>query len=109
MLSVLQGLLFCHFLSVWGSLCNVWVEGGTGLPIGFWSRLCSSRGLVTSPDDPLGLAIVIESLDYGAKILQAAGSESEILLNKKSLMVCRLTFMGNLLVADDFLACEYNC
>lgn len=80
MLSVSQGLLFRYFLSIWGSLCHVWVEGGTALPVGFWSRLCSSRGLVTSTDNPLGLAIVIASLDYGAKSLQAAGSESEILL-----------------------------
>lgn len=37
------------------------------------------------------------------------GTETEILPGEKSLVVCGLTFTGNLLVADDFLACECSC
>lgn len=43
------------------------------------------------------------------KAWEQQGSASEILLSEKSLVVCGLTFTGCLLVADDFLACEYSC
>lgn len=38
------------------------------------------------------------------KAYKQQGSESEVLLSEKSLVVCGLTFMGNLSVADDLLA-----
>lgn len=43
------------------------------------------------------------------KACKQQGSETEILPSETSLVVGGLTFMGNLLVADDFLACEYSC
>lgn len=43
------------------------------------------------------------------KARKQQGSETEILPSEKSSVVCGLTFTGNLLVADDFLACEYSC
>lgn len=43
------------------------------------------------------------------KARKQQGSETEILPSEKSSVVRGFTFMGNLLVADDFLACEYSC
>lgn len=43
------------------------------------------------------------------KACKQQGSASEILPSEKSLVVCGLTFTGSLLVADDFLPCEYSC
>ena len=43
------------------------------------------------------------------KAWEQQGRASEILLSEKSLVVCGLTSTGCLLVADDFLACEYSC
>lgn len=69
---------------------------------------CAVWGVLINSPGPLLLALFIACLAYGAKSLQAAGSEREILPSEKPLVVCGLTFMGNLL-ADDFLACEYSC
>lgn len=58
-----------------------------------------SRVLVSFPV-PLFIAFWPVEL----KACKQQGSESEVLLSEKSLVVCGLTFMGNLSVADDFLA-----